>query len=124
MLLAQAKPCAFTIETSLYQCAELFRAVPGIAKLQDWQVPPVPNITSAAGDARLYSGLDLAVIVRQPPLTPAEKIACWKRFHGVLGRLGVKVNLVMAGSADAVALKLITSGRYLVPPAPLSLRLR
>jgi hypothetical protein len=39
MLLAQAKPCAFTIETSLYQCAELFRALPGIAKLQDWQVP-------------------------------------------------------------------------------------
>ncbi len=62
------------------------------------------------------------MIVRQPPLTPAEKSACWKRFHGVLGRLGVKVNLVMAGSADVAALKLITSGRYLVPLAILFLR--
>lgn len=52
MLFAQAKPCAFTIETSLYQCAELFRALPGIANLQGWQVPPVPNITPAAGDGR------------------------------------------------------------------------
>ena len=55
----------------------------------------------ARGEARFDSDLDLAVIVRQPQLTPAEKIACWRRFHGVLGRLGVKVDLVVAGSADA-----------------------
>ena len=55
----------------------------------------------ARGEARLDSDLDLAVIVQQPQLTPAEKMACWRRFHGVLGRLGVKVDLVVAGSEDA-----------------------
>jgi predicted nucleotidyltransferase len=55
----------------------------------------------ARGEARLDSDLDLAVIVHQPQLTPAEKMACWRRFHGVLGRLGVKVDLVVAGSEDA-----------------------
>ncbi len=34
--------------------------------------------------APLDSDLDLAVIVRQPQLTPAEKIACWRRFLGAL----------------------------------------
>lgn len=55
----------------------------------------------ARGDARRDSDLDLAVIVRHPQLTPAEKLSCWRRFHGALGRLGVKVDLVVAGSADA-----------------------
>lgn len=57
----------------------------------------------ARGEGRPDSDLDLdlAVIVGQPQLTPAEKMACWRRFHGALGRLGVKVDLVVAGSADA-----------------------
>ena len=55
----------------------------------------------ARGEARPDSDLDLAVIVRQPQLTPADKLACWRRFNRVLGRQGVGVDLVVAGSADA-----------------------
>lgn len=55
----------------------------------------------ARGEARDDSDLDLAVIVRQPQLTPAEKLACWQRFHGAVGRLGVGVDVVVAGAADA-----------------------
>ncbi|MCP9890103.1 nucleotidyltransferase domain-containing protein [Cyanobium sp. Aljojuca 7D2] len=55
----------------------------------------------ARGEARVDSDLDLAVIVRQPQLTPAEKMAYWQRFDRALGRLGVGVDLVVAGVADA-----------------------
>ena len=55
----------------------------------------------ARGQARPDSDLDLAVIVRQLQLTPAEKMACWRRFRGALGFLGVGVDLVVAGAADA-----------------------
>ncbi len=55
----------------------------------------------ARGEARPDSDLDLAVIVRQPQLSPAEKMACWKRFNQALGRQGVAVDLVLAGCADA-----------------------
>ena len=51
--------------------------------------------------ARLDSDLDLAVIVRLPQLTPVEKMGCWQRCRGALGLLGVGVDLVVAGSADA-----------------------
>jgi predicted nucleotidyltransferase len=55
----------------------------------------------ARAEARPDSDLDLAVIVRQPQLTPAEKMACWRRFNQALGRQGVAVDLVVAGAADA-----------------------
>jgi uncharacterized protein len=55
----------------------------------------------ARGDARPDSDLDLAVIVRQPQLTGADKLASWKRFNRALGRPGVGVDLVVAGAADA-----------------------
>ena len=55
----------------------------------------------ARGGARVDSDLDLAVIVCQPQLTPAEKMAYWQRFDRALGRLGVGVDLVVAGVADA-----------------------
>ena len=58
----------------------------------------------ARGQARADSDLDLAVIVRQPQLTGAEKMACWQRFSRVLGPLGVGVDLVVAGAADAARL--------------------
>jgi predicted nucleotidyltransferase len=55
----------------------------------------------ARGEARVDSDLDLAVIVRQPQLTPAQKMAYWQRFDRALGRLGVGFDLVVAGVADA-----------------------
>jgi predicted nucleotidyltransferase len=55
----------------------------------------------ARGEARPDSDLDLAVIVRQPQLSAAEKMDCWKRFNCALGRLGMGVDLVLAGTADA-----------------------
>jgi predicted nucleotidyltransferase len=58
----------------------------------------------ARGQARVDSDLDLAVIVRQPQLTGAEKMACWQRFSRTLGPLGVGVDLVVAGAADAARL--------------------
>ena len=55
----------------------------------------------ARGEARLDSDLDLAVIVRQPQLTPEQKMECWRRFRQRLGPLGVGLDLVIAGQADA-----------------------
>lgn len=55
----------------------------------------------ARGEARADSDLDLAVIVDQPQLTPAEKADCWRRCRQAIGRMGVGVDLVLAGSADA-----------------------
>ncbi|WP_254950220.1 nucleotidyltransferase family protein [Cyanobium sp. Cruz-8D1] len=55
----------------------------------------------ARSEARPDSDLDLAVIVHRPQLTPAEKAACWQRFRQALGPLGVRVDLVVAGVADA-----------------------
>ncbi|MFN6338356.1 MAG: nucleotidyltransferase family protein [Cyanobacteriota bacterium] len=55
----------------------------------------------ARGEARADSDLDLAVILRQPQLTPAEKLAGWCRFRERLDPLGVGIGLVVAGSADA-----------------------
>ena len=55
----------------------------------------------ARGEARADSDLDLALILRQPHLQPAEKLACWRRFRERLGLLGVGIDLVVSGSADA-----------------------
>jgi predicted nucleotidyltransferase len=55
----------------------------------------------ARGEARPDSDLDLAVIVDRPQLTPAEKAACWQRFRQALGSHGVRLDLVVAGAADA-----------------------
>ncbi len=55
----------------------------------------------ARGEARTDSDLDLAVIVGRAPLSPAEKATCWQRFRQALGPLGVRVDLVVAGAADA-----------------------
>ena len=55
----------------------------------------------ARGEARPDSDLDLAVIVGRAQLTPAEKAACWQRLRQTLGHVGVRVDLVVAGAADA-----------------------
>lgn len=56
------------------------------------------------GEARADSDLDLAVILREPHLTPSEKLAHWQRFRQLLGSLGVGVDLVVAGRDDAARL--------------------
>ena len=58
----------------------------------------------ARGEAQADSDLDLAVILRQPQLTPAQKQLCWRRFRQALGPLGVGVDLIVAGAADAAKL--------------------
>ena len=44
------------------------------------------------------------MILRQPQLTSAEKQLCWRRFRQALGPLGVGVDLIVAGAADAARL--------------------
>lgn len=56
------------------------------------------------GEARPDSDLDLAVILRQPHLSPSEKLAHWQRLRQILGSLGVGVDLVVAGRDDAARL--------------------
>jgi predicted nucleotidyltransferase len=58
----------------------------------------------ARGEARADSDLDLAVILRQPQLTPAEKQLCWRRLRQAIGPLDVGVDLIVAGAADAARL--------------------
>ena len=55
----------------------------------------------ARGEARPDSDLDLAVIVGRAQLTPADKAACWQRLRQSFGPVGVRVDLVVAGAADA-----------------------
>ena len=55
----------------------------------------------ARGDARLDSDLDLAVICREPSLTPADKTERSFAYRQLLGPVGCGVDLVVVGAADA-----------------------
>ena len=55
----------------------------------------------ARGDALLDSDLDLAVICREPSLTPAEKTERSFGYRQLLGSVGCGVDLVVVGAADA-----------------------
>ena len=46
-------------------------------------------------------GVLLAVILHQPQLSPLEKRAAWSRLRQRIGPLGVGLDLVVAGAADA-----------------------
>ncbi len=67
--------------------------------------PPVQALvlfgSRARGDARIDSDLDLAVICREPSLTPAEKTQRSWAYRQLLGPLGCGVDLVVVGAADA-----------------------
>ena len=53
------------------------------------------------GDADDESDLDLAVIAKEPQLTPEAKLQLWKHCRGALGSVPVGCDLVVQGSADA-----------------------
>ena len=55
----------------------------------------------ARGDARPDSDLDLAVICREPGLTPVEKTDRSFGYRQLLGAVGCGVDLVVVGVADA-----------------------
>ena len=67
--------------------------------------PPVKALvlfgSRARADARIDSDLDLAVICREPSLTPAEKTQRSWAYRQLLGPLGCGVDLVVVGAADA-----------------------
>ncbi|MEB3331128.1 MAG: nucleotidyltransferase domain-containing protein [Synechococcaceae cyanobacterium] len=64
----------------------------------------------ARGEARADSDLDLAMIVRGSQLTPEQKLECWHRFRDRLGPLGVGIDLVIAGHAEAERLSASLGG--------------
>jgi len=55
----------------------------------------------ARGDTRLDSDLDLAVICREPSLTPADKTERSFGYRQLIGPVGCGVDLVVVGAADA-----------------------
>lgn len=58
----------------------------------------------ARGEARAASDLDLAVILRQPQLSPERKLEAWRLCRQALGPLGVGNDLVIVGWSDAARL--------------------
>ena len=58
----------------------------------------------ARGDAGLDSDLDLAVICREPSLTPADKTERSFGYRQLIGPVGCGVDLVVVGAADALRL--------------------
>ncbi len=55
----------------------------------------------ARGAARADSDLDLAVICREPSLTPTQKTQRSWAYRQLIGSLGCGVDLVVVGAADA-----------------------
>ena len=53
------------------------------------------------GDAHADSDLDMAVIAKEPQLTPTVKLQLWKQCRDALGSVPVGCDLVVQGSADA-----------------------
>ena len=53
------------------------------------------------GDAHADSDLDLALIAKEPQLTPEAKLQLWKQCRSALGSVPVGCDLVVQGSADA-----------------------
>ena len=55
----------------------------------------------ARGEARMDSDLDLAVILQDAQLSPERKAELWRCCRQAIGALGVGVDLVVVGAADA-----------------------
>lgn len=55
----------------------------------------------ARSEARLDSDLDLAVILQEAQLSPERKAEWWRCCRQAIGALGVGVDLVVVGAADA-----------------------
>ena len=67
--------------------------------------PPVNALvlfgSRTRGAARVESEFDLAVICREPSLTPAEKTQRSWAFRQLLGSLGCSLDVLLVGAADA-----------------------
>lgn len=56
------------------------------------------------GDTQADSDLDLAVIAKQPQLSPQAKLQLWKQCRAAVGSVPVRCDLLVHGNADAARL--------------------
>ena len=90
-------------ELDLGQGIDVSRLLTGLASLcSQPQVQALVAFGSRArSEARVDSDLDLAVICREPTLTPAEKTQRSFEYRRMLGAVGCGVDLVVVGATDA-----------------------
>ncbi len=76
---------------------------PSESRATPWRQPqelsPLPDLGPGLDPEACH--LARAVIVGRAPLSPAEKATGWQRFRQTLGSIGVGVDPVVAGTADA-----------------------
>ena len=78
-------------------------ALAGLCALEGVQAVVVFG-SRARGDARSDSGLDLAVILKAPSLSPAQQLEWSTKCRQTIGPLDTGVDLVIQGAADAESL--------------------
>ena len=96
-----ARPLAAVIDLGLGLDATVLRGrLQGLCQVSSVRAV-VAFGSRARGEAQPDSDLDLAVICREPSLSPALKTERWQDFRTQLGSLGCGVDLVVIGAQDA-----------------------
>lgn len=97
------QPQTLPDQLDLGQGLDTAQLLPGLGRVcREPQVAAVVVFGSRArADSRVDSDLDLAVICREPTLTPAEKTQRSFAYRQMLGAVGCGVDLVVVGSQDA-----------------------
>ena len=97
------KPQPLGDQLDLGQGVNSSRLLAGLASLcSEPQVQALVAFGSRArAEARVDSDLDLAVICREPTLTPAEKTQRSFEYRRMLGAVGCGVDLLVVGATDA-----------------------